>query len=296
MLGTANKLKTVRQIALTGAVSGSTNFDGSMNVNINTSLQSQQLRNQDLNDYKTEGFYYAAGGNTCLNKPSGVNNFGLIIKRTAEGNYEQIMDINDVRYTRFWNGKSWSSWVKTITNGDFAVLKGTIVTTSGGTIDSTKFTTINLDFPSGFNANNCVVISWGLYQGSGSKYAFGHTNQFDSRTWLRNGVASMITFDYSGNGKMTLSIETPFSDSYTYNYEIVLMKITNPQVTLLGDANCDGVVNSADATLIQNYIQGKSALTLQGFVNADVTKDGDVKASDYAKLQDYLDGDISSLE
>lgn len=259
-------------------------------------LKSSILTNQDLNDYKTEGFYYAAGGNTCANKPSGVNNFGLIIKRTAAGNYEQIMDVNDVRYTRFWNGTTWSSWVKVITNGDFAVLKGTIVTTSGGTIDSTKFTTINLDFPSGFNANNCVVISLGLYQGSGSKYAFGHTNQFDSRTWLRNGVASMITFDYSGNGKMTLSIETPFSDSYTYNYEIVLMKITNPSVTLLGDANCDGVVNSADATLIQNYIQGKSALTLQGFVNADVTKDGDVKASDYAKLQDYLDGDISSLE
>ena len=29
MLGTANKLKTARQIALTGAVSGSANFDGS---------------------------------------------------------------------------------------------------------------------------------------------------------------------------------------------------------------------------------------------------------------------------
>lgn len=36
MLGTANKLKSARQIALTGAVSGSTNFDGSGNVSITT--------------------------------------------------------------------------------------------------------------------------------------------------------------------------------------------------------------------------------------------------------------------
>ena len=36
MLGTANKLKTARQIALTGAVSGSANFDGSGNVSITT--------------------------------------------------------------------------------------------------------------------------------------------------------------------------------------------------------------------------------------------------------------------
>lgn len=36
MLGTANKLKNARNISLTGAVSGSGNFDGSGNLNINT--------------------------------------------------------------------------------------------------------------------------------------------------------------------------------------------------------------------------------------------------------------------
>ena len=37
MLGTSNKLKTARKISITGAVSGSANFDGSSNININTS-------------------------------------------------------------------------------------------------------------------------------------------------------------------------------------------------------------------------------------------------------------------
>lgn len=36
MLGTATKLKTARNISLTGAVSGNVNFDGSKNVSINT--------------------------------------------------------------------------------------------------------------------------------------------------------------------------------------------------------------------------------------------------------------------
>lgn len=232
MLGSANKLKIARQIALTGAVDGNANFDGSESVSITTSLKGKLLTNENLNNCKTEGLYYSPGNNSCLNKPSGVNNFGLQVIRMGDQVVSQILYCNGEQYNRsyiFDNGSFyWTSWTKVIIKGDFAVLKGIVVTSPGGTIDSTKFTTINLDFPSGFNANNCVVISLGLYQGSGSKYAFGHTNQFDSRTWLRNGVASMITFDYSGNGKMTLSIETPFSDSYTYNYEIVLMKITNP--------------------------------------------------------------------
>lgn len=37
MLGTSNRLKTARKISITGAVSGSANFDGSSNININTS-------------------------------------------------------------------------------------------------------------------------------------------------------------------------------------------------------------------------------------------------------------------
>lgn len=230
MLGTANKLKTARQIALTGAVSGSTNFDGSGNVSIATSLKGKILTNENLNDCKTEGLYYSPGNNSCLNKPSGVNNFGLQVIRTGEQVICQILYYNEEQYNRAYiydNGSFyWTSWTKVITKDDFAVIKGTVVTTSGGTLDNTKFTTIKIDFPSGFNSDNCVVVSVGLYQGSGSKYAFDHTDQFNSRTWLRNGVASMITFDYSGDGKITFSIETPFSDSYTYNYIIVLMKIS----------------------------------------------------------------------
>ena len=251
-------------------------------------LKSSILTNQDLNDYKTEGFYYATGGNTCSNKPNGVNNFGLIIKRTAAGNHEQIMDVNDTRYTRFWNGSTWSSWIKTITNGDFAVIMGNFSLSA-----STNYSA-DINYPNGFNKNNCVVISFGLViQGDTNAKGYNFVGNYnDSSDLLNNALNRSVNLR---DGQIHIVVKSP-GNTGNYNFKIVLMKITNPEVTLLGDANCDGVVNSADATLIQNYIQGNSALSLQGFVNADVTKDGDVKASDYTKLQDYLDGDISSLE
>ena len=59
MLGTANKLKTARQIALTGAVSGSANFDGSGNVNINTIINKEQwtVSNSNNGNSVTINFY-----------------------------------------------------------------------------------------------------------------------------------------------------------------------------------------------------------------------------------------------
>lgn len=261
-------------------------------------LKATQLTNQDLNTLTTEGYYYASGGNACLNKPEGINDFGLFVKRIASGKYKQTIDYNDVTYTRYYSSSVWTSWVKTITNGDFAVIKG-VINTTAATSSTTVFNSMQIDFPAGFNSNNCVVISWGIHHKTEEEgvygKAFGYTNPSDSRTWLRGAVASMVTLDHQGNNKITFTLETPFTQAYTYEFEIVLMKIAKPEVTLLGDANCDGVVNSADATLIQNYVQGKASLNLQGFVNADVTKDGDVKSSDYLKVKDYVDGKISSL-
>ena len=38
------------------------------------------LTNQDLNNYASGvNFYYAGGGNTCTNKPNGVDNFGMFV-------------------------------------------------------------------------------------------------------------------------------------------------------------------------------------------------------------------------
>lgn len=76
-----------------------------------------QLTSQNLNDYHTEalcGWYYAGGGNTVSNKPSGVDAFGLWVLRTAIGWYTQELyaanSSTNKMFIRTWNGSGWTAW------------------------------------------------------------------------------------------------------------------------------------------------------------------------------------------
>lgn len=75
MLGSANKLKTARNIALNGAVSGNANFDGSGNVTITTT---------QANIAVVTGTMTADGTSNALdsgniNFPSGFNNNNCVV-------------------------------------------------------------------------------------------------------------------------------------------------------------------------------------------------------------------------
>ena len=74
------------------------------------------LTNQDLNDYHTDnaGYFYASSGNSVANKPSGVSHFAVEVIQSADNVYTQFLwdpTAQDV-WMRFWNGSSWTSWVK----------------------------------------------------------------------------------------------------------------------------------------------------------------------------------------
>ena len=79
-------------------------------------LASNVLTNQNLNDYHASAagkMFYASGGNSVTNKPSGVDNFGVLVMRTANGWYTQVLYGSDNNlYTRNWSGSAWSAWVK----------------------------------------------------------------------------------------------------------------------------------------------------------------------------------------
>lgn len=79
-------------------------------------LSTTQLNNVDLNDYKTTGFYYASGGNTCTNKPSSVDAFGMICYQSAGGFFVQELTagniINEKKFIRQWSGSAWSAWTE----------------------------------------------------------------------------------------------------------------------------------------------------------------------------------------
>lgn len=77
-----------------------------------TRLNSVVLTNQDLNDYHAGvNSYYGGGGNTCANRPSGVDNFGMFVFQSASGWWTQLLyGSNTILYSRYWNSTSWSSW------------------------------------------------------------------------------------------------------------------------------------------------------------------------------------------
>ena len=80
-------------------------------------LTTTELTNQDLNSYTYTNYsgklYYAGGGNTTTNVPSGVGAYGLMVWRIASKYTGHLMfdSAGDFR-ARFNNGTTWSAWDK----------------------------------------------------------------------------------------------------------------------------------------------------------------------------------------
>lgn len=71
------------------------------------------LTNENLNDVVTPGFYSSGGGNNVTNKPSNVDNFGLIVIHQASGSYyTQIVYSDSAAYRRHCVNGTWSGWVQ----------------------------------------------------------------------------------------------------------------------------------------------------------------------------------------
>ena len=145
MLGSANKLKTPRQISVSGAVSGSVNFDGSGNVNIVT------------------------------------------------------------------------------TQANIAVLTATVNTPAAG--NSALNVTTTIQYPQGFNRNNCIIISLMSYNTANSSRGYctvGATGVSAEEVKGNYGLQAQLGDE--GIISQVFKINTN-ADSKTINIRVVLMKI-----------------------------------------------------------------------
>lgn len=77
-----------------------------------TKAVNKTLTNEDLNTVTTPGFYNAGGGNSVINKPSGVEHFGLIVVHNANGTYYTQNIFNDNgEWKRTCTNGTWGSWI-----------------------------------------------------------------------------------------------------------------------------------------------------------------------------------------
>lgn len=91
-----------------------------------------QLTNQDLDDYLDEGkWYYAGGGNSITNKPSGVDAFELYVGRNASGyRYQKLITSSGIIWFRYYDSTAWKTWIRWYTdqNTDQKVLQSATTT------------------------------------------------------------------------------------------------------------------------------------------------------------------------
>lgn len=205
-------------------------------------LKAHQLTNQDLNDYKTEGFYYGNSTNTVQNKPSNVGFFGLRVIKTADSLCTQQLVTNYNVYYRLCAGNgSWGDWKQVSLNGhthddryyteteannkfkvkgDFAVVTGTIPANS---------TSTTISYPAGFNKNNCVVLSLMLTLNGKSAASCG--SLLDTSQVINGDLPSSVILDNSAITVKAKCIlisngQTPITENSAtaINFKLILMK------------------------------------------------------------------------
>lgn len=93
-----------------------------------------QLTDQDLDEYLDEGrWYYAGGGNTTTNKPSGVDAYELYVGQNASGyRYQKLITSNGLIWFRYHDSSAWKTWVRWYTdmNTDQKVLQSATTTSN----------------------------------------------------------------------------------------------------------------------------------------------------------------------
>lgn len=108
--------------------------DGTWSIPAAAAFIYTQLTNQDLDDCLDEGrWYYAGGGNTTTNKPSGVDGYELYVGRNAIGyRYQKLITFNGLIWFRYYDSSAWKTWVRWYTdmNTDQKVLQSATTTSN----------------------------------------------------------------------------------------------------------------------------------------------------------------------
>ena len=108
--------------------------DGTWSIPAAAAFIYTQLTNQDLDDYLDEGrWYYAGGGNTTTNKPSGVDAYELYVGRNASGyRYQKLITSRGLIWFRYHDSSAWKTWVRWYTdmNTDQKVLQSATTTSN----------------------------------------------------------------------------------------------------------------------------------------------------------------------
>lgn len=152
--------------------------DWSLLHSLKTINLSDYVPGNDLNNlisFQQCGWYYAGGGNSAANKPSGVDYFGIFLMRIASTAFAQILYDNSNRvWTRSYINSSWSSWTALVRTTD-TIANATNATNATNAANATKATqdsagqTINTTYVKSVTASGRTVT---VTKGNGTTSTF----------------------------------------------------------------------------------------------------------------------------
>ncbi len=199
-----------------------------------------KLTSQNLNDYAGDGkwgAYFAAGGNTVTNKPSGVGHFGLLVVRAADGVTWQMLHnpaANQV-WVRSNDNGSWKPWTALVRSSD----KIASASNADAAASATKAThdsagqTINTTYVKSVTASGRTVT---VTKGDGT------TSQFTTQDTTYGAATQSVSGLMSAGDKKKLDGVASGANNYT---------LPAATTSMLGGVKPDGktITVSSDGTI-----------------------------------------------
>ena len=249
------------------------------------------LTNGNLDKVTTPGFYNAGGGNSVTNKPSGVDNFGMIVVHSASGNYyTQIVYVDDKSYRRVCRNGTWGNWSQDI-------LTDTIYTHPGYTAKSSGLYKITVDGTGHVSATTAVtksdITALGIPgQDTNTTYSTG-TSSTPGLAKLYTGTGSATDGTMTQNA-ITTALNGKSATGHTHNYagSSSVGGNANAAVKLatarkIGSASFDG---TTDITLSQMGVINPIELTRAEY--EDLIVNNRIDDNQYYNVIDDYDSDI----
>lgn len=236
------------------------------------------LKVSNSSDKDTTAQYYAPGGNTCANKPSGVDGFGLKVIRCADGWYTQILFAsNDNRkiFQRWYNGSSWDAWTEwkltdtTYTHPNYTAVTAAAVKVgrdnTGHVIIGSALTKSDVGLE---NVNNTADSDKFVKSATTATYLGSSTvGAINQPIYLDGGTPSQIAYTIQSN----VPENAVFTDTHYSSKSVVTANEnsnTNNAATN-GNVRLNHVENSSVTS--SHIIKGTGATTVTSDANGTIT-------------------------
>lgn len=141
------------------------------------------------------------------------------IENGIKDNSDNITSVNSIVNTL-------STKITTL-EGKFVYIDGSITLAASSSSTDEQQTILKINFPSGFNKDNCVCVAFGMKPNDSSKnysYGIGYSaaNRYVTGSFYRHCVLGAS----DDSSKISLQVWNPSTSQQVYLYRLVLMKIT----------------------------------------------------------------------